>query len=501
MDTDDIILLNNKDYSNAIAVLQQYDNTEFTDNQYRAVGVEIPNDFTGQRIKNGVYKRCLFNKNSFKYAGASGTIFDECTLVDCDINGSNMQFCDFSNSKIIYTKENNNEKMIQATNLNQSSFYNSRFTHTYIENTSVSQSLFLNTHILCTTFQHSTLQDNLFCNAIISNSSFIGCNMEYSEFINVTIKDSILPFHQIPYIFGIFECLNAFQNEVKISSSMQNAKILSVQEYISLLPLFRQYYESINDYFPLINIDISNGKYDIAMDNIKIGLENYIRTKEFRKLKAVCKLAAKCSEYSRHDLSDLYFKIVEYYRRISLNPNEEYQYTLNINEIKNILLEDNTDKSMSLIAVKTDISYHDEELIGEMVYIIEDCLHYCNIDEDLYSIEIKHNSIPLSFWINVRSIDPNSLVFFIGAINALLTGDINSLLKAIDVAANVATIAAFIATLNKPSSITDNYIPEKRHPIISYVLDRIPKIEKKHIKFNISIGNMHFNYDKKKTYR
>lgn len=481
----------------ALDILQQYDATEFTDAHFKACNITVPDDFTGQRIKNGEYKMCEFVGNSFKYAGASGTRFYDCKLTDCDINGANLQYCDFSRSQIIFSKhtDSSDVKMIQASNFNQSCFYNTTFDNACINNTSISQSQFFSAKIHASDFQHSTLQDNIFCDTEITNSSFIGCNMEYSEFINVSIQDSILPFHQIPYIFGGLQCLLDSKNHIKIRSAADDAIILSANEYMEILPVFADYYLKMGEYFPLVNICLYNNKMEEALDYIYIGLQTYINSKEFRKLKALCKLAVQNQAYSRHELVSLYFKIADYCTRIPMEPSERYQYELHIDDIKNILIDNHTDRSNILIAIKTNITYHDNELIGLMINTIDECLHHCHILEEAYNLEIKHNSAPLSFWVSVGCLDPNLLVMFLGTINTIFTGNVDILMNALQVCASAATIMTFISTLkNNQHMITDHSV--ENHPAVSYARKKHKILQDKNIKVEISYGNLHFNYEK-----
>ena len=163
-----------------------------------------------------------------------------------------MQFCDFSNSRIQSNK--NTKTMLDASNLNQSCFYKTELHDLLVENTSISQSQFFQTKIYGCEFTHTTLQDNIFRDAEIQSSSFIGCNMEFSVFHNIILKDVTLPFHQIAYIFNGLQTIATQVNNVKITSSMKGAPILSVEEYIKLLPLFSDYYFLEREFFPLANI-------------------------------------------------------------------------------------------------------------------------------------------------------------------------------------------------------------------------------------------------------
>lgn len=483
---------------NARKILEKYDDTEFLEMQYISYGIKnVPDDFTGQRIKNGHYEGCNFNKNSFKYAGASGTRFRTCTLNDCIIQGANMQFCDFSNSHI--QSSNNTEAMIDASNLNQSCFYNTELHNLHIENSSISQSQFFETKIYDCNFTHTTLQDNNFRDAVIQSSSFIGCNMEFSILHNTILENVILPFHQIPYIFNGLESISLPENSVKITSSMKNAPILNVEEYLKLLPVFSHYYLEEREYFPLANIALFEKEQALAQKYIYEGLKEYIRQRDFRRLKSLCRLAVIHGDFERHFLSELYFRIVHYFMSVELTAGEQYQFNLHIDEIKNILF-DNTEKSHIVLALKTNLTIEDSEEFISLLYTLEDCLQYNKIPNNEYSFEIKHNSPTLTIWIMAASSDPNQLILFISALQGIVTGNTDLLLSALAVTADFLTLSAFIKQLMKKPNILPPNISEKTkgNKIKSYVLGKHKILQEKSIKLDLSIGNLHLNYESQK---
>lgn len=485
---------------NAKEILQKYDNNEFSVLQYTGCGLKnVPDDFTGQRIKNGDYKACHFNGTSFKYAGASGSRFLSCTLNDCIIQGANMQFCDFSNSYI--QNSNNTEAMISASNLNQSCFYNTKFRSLHIENSSISQSQFFKTKISDCKFTHTTLQDNNFRNAFIENSSFIGCNMEFSVLHNTILKNVVLPFHQIAYIFDGLQGITSPENDVKITSSMENAPILNVEEYLKLLPVFSDYYFEEREYFPLANIALFENKQELAQKYIYEGLKEYIRQRDFRKLKSLCRLAVIQGNFGRHFLSELYFRIVQYFMSIELTASEQYQFNLHIDEIKNILF-DNTEKSHIVLALKTDLTIENVNEFTGLISILEDCFKYSKIPNNEYSFEIKHNSPTYSIWIMAASIDPSQLVLFIGALQGIITGNTDWLLSALAVTADFITLGSFIENLMKnKKSLPENFSADiKDNNAKPYVLRKHKMLREKNIKLDLSIGNLHFNYESQKKY-
>lgn len=488
--------------ADALHILQSYDSTEFHQHKYKACNITVPTNFEGQRIKNGEYKNCKFNGNNFEYVGASGTIFGKCELNGCQITGANMQFCDFSRS-IIRNNTNETHK-IEGTNFNQSSFYKTFFHNVWIENASVSQAQFLQARLENTHFRHATLQDNLFRDTTIRDSSFVGCNMEYSNFVNVSIKNTILPFHQIPYIYGGIQCITDPKNEVMMSSSMENAPILSAEEYVNLLPAFKKYYESEHEYFPLANIALFSGEYEKAKRYINNGLKECIRKREFRKIKALCKLAIRNGSFKIKDLTALYFDILKYFQSVELSPGEQYQFGLHIDEIKNILFNTSSmDKSYLEMILKTNVAIDKDNELIKIISIIEDCLHYNSISTDDYSLELKHNSPTYSLWLVINTLDPNILVMATGMLHSIFTGNMDMLMQATNVSANIATIAMFISSLKgKPNQTIDcrNEKDCPNHQKTTYVREK-HKLLKDSTSINFSIGKMSFNYERQKTYQ
>lgn len=489
-------------FSNAASILKRYDNTEFATEQFQAVGVPVTTNFTDLRIRNGKYVSCIFKGNSFMNTGASGTKFTNSELISCNITGANMQFCDFSESVI---RDNTPETCVIAnTNFNQSSFFNANLKTVFVENSSISQSQFLGTTIYDSRFSHATLQDNIFRNSKIMNTTFIGCNMEYSEFTNVRFVDSILPFHQIPYIFGGFQSLKENINSVTMSSSMQPTSRVTVKQYFDLLPTFIQYYSGQNEYFPLANISLFLGNRNAAIHYIHDGLKEYIRTNDFRNLKALCKLISRHGKFNQHELSKFYFDILNYYKSVSLNPADQYQFGIHIDEIKRVLFGARyEEKSQIELILKTDIESTDINRLTVLLSIIEDCVRYNGISDDDYELELRHNSKPYSLWLLASSVDPNMLAMLIGMISSVVSGNTDLLLQAIEISANVATIAAFIQSVHDSQYNLPPVSGRSSHSendAVNYTAIRHKKLVEKNIKVTLSFGKLCFNIENKKIY-
>lgn len=502
MNNNSLLTIKDMTLNEVIQILQIYDNKEFSDVPYKGCNCLVPTDFLGKRIKNGEYSNCTFNGNNFQFTGAAGTRFLGCKFIACNINGSNMQFCDFSNS--IFSNNTKETHIIEGTNFNQSCFYKSIFQNVCLQNVSICQSQFLGTQIENSDFRHATLQDNIFRDVYIVHSTFIGCNLEYSDFMNVTICDSILPFHQIPYIYGGLQCLVQPENTIKIVSSMENADELSADAYLKLLPVFTKYYENERDYFPLANIALFLKEYPTAKKYIRSGLKEYILKREFRKLKTLCKLAVKNGNFNRNDLSDFYFDILAHFNSVELSPNEQYQFGLHIDEIKNILFGLSFMESSYIeIVLKTNLTINDGEELIKVISIIEDCLNCYDIDDENYNLELKHNSPSYSLWVIISSMDPNMLAMALGMLQSVFSGNMDSIYQALDACANLTSIMTFVDSLRKGKA-GETFIDNKSNLLANkeaaYALSK-HKLLKKKTEIKFSIGNTHFNYKTEKSYQ
>ena len=329
--------------------------------------------------------------------------------------------------------------------------------------------------------------------------------MEYSEFANVRFVDSILPFHQIPYIFGGLQSLKENVNSVTMSSSMQQAPRVTVNQYYDMLPTFIQYYLGQNEYFPLANISLFLGNRSAALHYIHDGLKEYIRTNDFRKLKALCKLISRHGEFNQHELSKFYFDILNYYESMSLDPADQYQFGIHIDEIKSVLFGARyEEKSQIELILKTNIGPNDINRLTELLSIIEDCVRYNGISDDDYELKLRHNSKPYSLWLLANSVDPNMLVMLIGMVSSVVSGNTDLLLQAIEVSANLVTIAAFIQSVRDSRSNRSQMSEQSGLPVndtVSYTTTRHKKLIEKNTKVTLSFGKLCFNIENKKIYQ
>lgn len=481
--------------------LQAYDYPEFNGRKYQAVKVQINSEnFEFLRFKSGRYTECTFNNCTFTSTGLSGTHFLSCHLEDFEINDSNMQFCDFSQNCILtgITKT----ASIYSSNLSQSMFHDSKLQNINFRSTTISQARFIKMSFQNVIWESCTLQDNIFDDVNMENISMVGCNLEYSDFKNVKLKKVKLPLHQIPYAFGLLKCLKDYPNEILIDSVSSEHEPIKSEEYIQLLPDLLSYYIEMNEYFPAINIALFYEDYNQANKLIDEGIQYYILANDFRKIKGMCKLIADNPFYDKHYMTQLYFKLVEYYNRISVSEYEKYQYSLHINDIKKILVGFDDAIPVAQLYLKTDITSADTEKLGVFYQLIEQCFEDYGISTEEYSIEIRHNSNPLSFWITLSKNKPEIVILSIGVIMAVITANPAFLQNALDVIGNIATIGAFamqIAQAVEPKTKTaTSDFSEVAAQDIQYIQEKNHVLKDKKISIEVSLPFFNFNYQKEK---
>ena len=183
----------------------------------------------------------------------------------------------------------------------------------------------------------------------------------------------------------------------------------------------------------------------------------------------------------------------------------QYQFGIHIDEIKSILFSSRyEEKSQIELILKTDIGPNDIDRLAELLCIIEDCVRYNRISDDDYELELRHNSKPYSLWLLASSVDPNMLVMLIGMISSVVSGNTDLLLQAIEVSANVATIAAFIQSVrdsrsNRPQTSGQSGLPA--NDAVNYTATRYKKLVEKKTKVTLSFGKLYFNIENKKIYQ
>lgn len=317
-------------------------------------------NFSGSRLN-----KCEFNAISLENSNFQFSNMHECTFECCEIEGSNFSNCFFDST----TFENNN--------LMGSNFLRSQFNNCHIRGG----------EILSTSLEFAQFQNTYFEDIRLANLS-----MEYAEFNQVHMHNVVLPFSQLPFIFGGLDYVMSTNDRISISANMDGAWEISVDEYIGTLEDWKIFFYKRELYFPLSNILLAQSRKKEALETILSGILAMINHADYRMLKYLCKLAASHPSVSKPECKMLYSRINDLILLTPLSQEQQYNYTTHMGEIRNILVENPKEESRLYLSINTNILVDKQDILFRIIKFIEmllDC-PVCNLTTK--TISFKHDS-------------------------------------------------------------------------------------------------------------
>lgn len=353
----------------------------------KAYKANYSDDYSFFSLKRSSLSHCICDHANFSAAAFSGSSFTETEFLNCNFRNSSLDFCLFYKCSL---KSESGDYGIINANLG-----NSNIAECYIKNLSILKSTVSNTLFEDTIFQeakieYSSFENSVFRNCIFNNMELRNLNLEYVEFINPVFNNVVLPFAQIPYIFGLLPHMQDDNSLLWISSS--NDDKMSVDEYFSFLPLLIPYYLSEQEYFPVANIYIVLNEYEKAYEAIINGMKKASFEKDFRMLKYFCKLAITSGWCDREKIKLLYSLI---YNINNFEPMAEYErknYYMHLGEFRQILLFHNNTLPTLHMHIHTNILPHEKEKLSFLVDTLDNILDTVKNDDTISSVELHHES-------------------------------------------------------------------------------------------------------------
>ena len=311
------------------------------------------------------YERCMFDSIDFENSNLQFSNLDECTIQSCNISGSNFSNC-----------------FMDHITFSGNTFMGSNFLKTCFRNCKIQGGKMLS----------STLEFAEFQNTYFENLRLANLSMEYSEFNNVKMENLILPFAQLPFIFGGLDYVLSTNDNISISADMGNIKSISVDEYIHTFEDWKIFFYNRELYFPLANILLAQKKKEEALEAILSGIFMMINHSDYRMLKYLCKLAASHNSVSKSECKMLYKRIQELISKIPQTPAQQYNYEIHMNDIKNILVENPKSESRLYLSIKTDLLANEEQCLYHIVSFLEKFLDSSFWGLTTKTLSIRHNS-------------------------------------------------------------------------------------------------------------
>ena len=324
------------------------------------------------------FSSCDFFTNKIHNAALQHTLFNRAVFYNCTLQGSNFAYSTFAWSII------NNCPIIG------SAFTGTVFNHVLFQNTSITHS----------NLELCKFQDTEFDNIDLSNVA-----LKYSFFHNASMNNTILPFMQIPYIFGGLKYVLSTKDNISIATTNKKAPFISVKEYKKLLPQLIVFFSGHNEYFPLANCYFANEQYTLAEQANEEGIINSATIHDFRRLYFYCIQATQEIGITRTNRMKLYNTINQLLAVSKLNKAEYLEFRHYFPMIKQLMYDNPNNSPTLLLSFHTNIASDDFDNLGLFMRTLDEIAEKCCVKLDSKRLEIRHNSPNIVDWIPIGHVD------------------------------------------------------------------------------------------------
>lgn len=406
-----------------------------------ANGVTLDGDYTLARISHNYFNNCIFDSASLQGVSGTGSIFNKVKFFN-----TNIVHAGFSNSTL-------DNCYFKNCLLNNSNFSNCYISNTAWEDCDLSGLNLSSSHLKKCKFsgefsKPGNMNETYFESVEIENVRFTNLNLEYSFFNNMKMNNVILPFSQIPYIFGAIDYLLHTTDLVRISSHINKTNSITIDEYIDVLKDMEVFYSYKCEFFPLSNILLSFGKKDESLYAALQGMVFAARENDYRMCKNYAKLIAHDKRFPQVQLDSLYNEFIKRISIQELSESEFFQYNKNIFEIKSILTDTSNSKEIN-IYLKTNIDDSNSKEIGLLIEMLDKFTHLNGVNLTNPQISISHNS-PILLCITISALSVTKIV----AIAGIILGTVAGICKSLN---EIADFIIKIQTIRKNKKENDNY--------------------------------------------
>lgn len=337
-----------KNLDDILKELKKYKFSSTNDNGsfHTSNNAKYTGNYTAKSIKRTQLTNCIFQSATFDDAAVTGSIFQGCNFSHCSMKKADFEFCNFDNCDF-FNNPFEDESFNNST-FYSSKFINSPFTSCTLTGVHFKTALFSHSDII-----HCTLEGAVFEDCTFKNMDLSQLNMEYIELKNVHMEKVLLPFSQIPYIFGGIKYIKNTLDDVWLTAD--GSYYITKEEYLNAgLKLLCEYFEVQESHFPLANIYLGLEEIAKAYKHLQLGIQQCVIMKDFRMLKYFCKLAAQSSVFTYKQLNSMYALIQKYFPQDTLSNQQLYSYSKHIGEIKTILFSKHNIPRMTF-SIRTNI--------------------------------------------------------------------------------------------------------------------------------------------------
>lgn len=335
----------------------------------------------------GVFIDCFFKETSFNNFDCTDYYFNDCKMETNKICNSSFDFlgmveCDISSS--YWNNSSFNHSIVKSLNLNDISIQACNFQGCIISNSN-----FNNITINCSDFKGSVIE-----NCIFDTIEMKETDLQFIEFRgDVTIQNSSFLLEDILHCFNGISMVEKNKKDIFLKL-FDESKLISGEVFLASLEKMIGYFVSIYDYFSIANIMIFLGDKQSAFEAIMQGIKYSLAQRDFKLIRYLCKLASISSLFNTNNLKQIYNFLKSNSLVFELSQFEYKRYIYELNEIKQLLLDNPTDLSQLRISIVTTINEYDYKKLSEILKMIDD-IAISQIPQTSKSVTIRHNSSPI----------------------------------------------------------------------------------------------------------
>ncbi len=366
-----------------------------------AQGNDFGADFPGGLIHKPRYTNCRFYESSFKASNGAFSIFKDCYWYDCYFEGSNFNYSNFEGCHFVKNKQFS----IDGAGFNFSIFYDCHFNG--IDFSGIS---FRDIYVEKCTFENCNMKNSSFERATLKNVKFKDMDLRHigirhCKFTDITFENIIFPILDLTNNIGLFPNIESQPEEIRFSLGYK--KEVSYDEAKKLLIGLMPYYKETKQYFPMINVMILNNDTNNVLKLFPIAIKYSLEQHDFDALQNLCQLIVSSEFFNNMQLRWFYEYIGDHIKPESFPYNLQKSYTVYMNNIKSILIENPQDHPCATITLTTTINCKTLNLLPGIIEDIENTIK--NINPMIKPcIQLTHHS-PYEICIILYSIIPELL--------------------------------------------------------------------------------------------
>ena len=346
---------------------------------------DFGSDFPGGLIQKPRYTDCRFHSSEFMASNGAFSTFNRCHFCDCNIEGANLNYCDFRSCNFI-----SNEKfLVSNTGFNFSQFLNVSFDGIIFEGISFRDILLKGCTFSNCNMKNSTLERAVIRDTKFKDIDFRYIGIRYCQFENVEFENVVFPILDLPNNIGLADIFEKNSNSVRFSLGYH--KTVTFEEAKKLLLLLIPFYQETKQYFPILNTYLINNQYEDNNKLFQTAIENSLKECDFDTLYNICKLVSHINLFDKHQQAE-FFQLI----KSQINPNGfpyniQKGYIHYMDEIKDILIENPNNLPRADIELITTIPSNKPEELTPIIAEIETIFSEVSPNTSPY-IQISHNS-------------------------------------------------------------------------------------------------------------